>query len=144
MRTSKKAKLRILIFILLILVLVLLGVFLYDKIHATRVTAELTRIVAEFHENENYVEIEGHGVIGTIRIDRLGIEYPIIEYRGAHSLDIAICKYAGPGINELGNVSLLGHNMRNGLFFSNLHRLENGDIIKLTDMSRKDCRVHSK
>ena len=135
MGASKRLKLIVLIMILILLVLTLLGVFLYDIIYARRVTEELTAVVHVFHRGED-VYIEGHRVIGTIRIDKLGIEYPIIEYVDANSLNIAINKYIGPNINELGNVSLLGHNMRSGLFFSRINGLENGDIVKLTGDSR--------
>jgi len=107
-KTSKKIILILLIIILIILVLALLGVFLYDKIQANRIIAELTEIVYIFHQSEHEdVYIEGNVVIGTIRIDRLGIEYPIIEYRGLFSLDSAIAKHPGPNINELRKCSFV-------------------------------------
>ena len=133
--TSKSLKLKILVVILVILILMLLGVFLYDKIIARRMTAELTAAVSQFHKGE-YVYIDGHRVIGTIQIDRLEFEYPIILYTGDESLNIAICKYPGPDINELGNVSLLGHNMRTGILFGRLHQLSIGDIVVLTNSRR--------
>jgi len=135
-KTSKNLKLKILVVILVILILMLLGVFLYDKIMAMRMTASLTEAVYEFHQGE-YVYLDGHRVIGTIRIDRLEFEYPIILYTGDDALEIAICKYPGPDINELGNVSLLGHNMRTGILFGSLHQLSNGDVVVLTNSRRR-------
>ena len=37
------------------------------------------------------------------------------------------------GVNKPGNTVIQGHNYRNGLFFSNLKKLSNGDIIYITD-----------
>lgn len=37
------------------------------------------------------------------------------------------------GINQVGNTVIQGHNYRNGLFFSNLSKLSNGDAIYITD-----------
>lgn len=37
------------------------------------------------------------------------------------------------GINQPGNTVIIGHNYRNGQFFSNNKRLEEGDKIYITD-----------
>ncbi|MCL2354441.1 MAG: sortase [Oscillospiraceae bacterium] len=140
METSKKVKLILLVIILIGLILALLGVFLYDILHANRIRAELTQVVEEFHES-GYVYIDGNRVIGIIEIERLGIKYPIIQYVNISSLDITICKYAGPDINELGNVSLLGHNMRSGIFFTRLTEIEYGDVVQLTNGARLYGRI---
>ena len=42
----------------------------------------------------------------------------------------------GAGINQVGNTVIIGHNYRNGLFFSNNKRLNNGDKIYITDNSK--------
>ena len=46
-------------------------------------------------------------------------------------------KFHGPEINEIGNYCIVGHNYRNSKFFSKVPTLENGDIIRITDMSGK-------
>ncbi len=43
--------------------------------------------------------------------------------------------HIGVGINKVGNTVISGHNYRNGLFFSNLKKLTNGDKIYITDTS---------
>ena len=97
---KKRTQLIMLTIILIMLLIALLGVFLYDRIQANRITAELTEIVYIFHQSEREnVYIDGNVVLGTIRIDRLGIEYPIIEYIDISSIDLAIGKYPGPNIN---------------------------------------------
>lgn len=37
------------------------------------------------------------------------------------------------GVNKVGNTVIQGHNYRNGLFFSNLSKLSNGDKIYIKD-----------
>lgn len=37
------------------------------------------------------------------------------------------------GINKVGNTVIQGHNYRNGMFFSNLKKMSNGDKIYITD-----------
>jgi len=137
-KISKKLKLKISINILIMLILIFIGVFIYDKITANKQNKELNKIASEFKQNignEGILDIElnGNKIIGIIKIEKINIEYPIIEYKNEDSLDISISRYAGPNINEIGNLCLIGHNMRNGNFFSNLYKLENEDKIELTD-----------
>ena len=81
----------------------------------------------------------GYEVIGTIEIPAIDIEYPIISDDDAsiNSLNVAIVKLypSTIGLNEVGNTVFAGHNFRNGTFFSNNKRLENGDKIYITDLS---------
>ena len=42
----------------------------------------------------------------------------------------------GAGINQAGNTVIIGHNYRNGLFFSNNKKLNNGDKIYITDNNK--------
>ena len=39
----------------------------------------------------------------------------------------------GPGLNQIGNTVIAGHNYRNGGFFGNNKKLELGDKIYITD-----------
>ena len=81
------------------------------------------------------VYMEGHEVIGTIKIPKTGIEYPILEDMGTRTLEIAIVKLYGVGLNQPGNTTIVGHNYRNGLFFSDNKKLKIGDTIDITDQS---------
>lgn len=85
------------------------------------------------------VQYKGYNVIGTIEIPKTDIKYPIIEQDdvGINSLKVAICNLYG-NLNEPGgNAVLVGHNYRNGTFFSNNKKLENGDKIYITDNTGK-------
>lgn len=77
---------------------------------------------------------EGYEVKGTIEIPRTKVNYPILDGITRKSLNVAIGLVPyGPGINEVGNTILYGHNFRNGTFFSNNKKLKNGDEVIITD-----------
>ena len=75
----------------------------------------------------------GYKVLGTISIPKIKIEYPILEKATPNSIKIAVAYSTGVGINKVGNTVIQGHNYRNGLFFSDLKKLTNGDAIYITD-----------
>lgn len=78
-------------------------------------------------------EIEGYKVVGIINIPKINIEYPILEKTNKESLKLSITKFWGEKINQKGNVVLAGHNNLNNKMFGKIDKLENGDIIELTD-----------
>ena len=87
-------------------------------------------------KSENTVKTyKGFGVVGTIEIPAIGIQYPILEKVTKKSIEVAVAFLYGTGINQPGNSVIIGHNYRNGLFFSNLRKLNNGDKIYITDNS---------
>ena len=77
--------------------------------------------------------MEDYEVMGTIKIPKTGIEYPVLETVTKRSIEIAVGIAYGPGLNEVGNTIIFGHNYRNGLFFSNNKKLTKGDKIYITD-----------
>ena len=78
-------------------------------------------------------EIGGYKVVGIINIPKINIEYPILEKTNKESLKLSITKFYGEKINQIGNVVLAGHNNLNNKMFGKIDKLENGDIIELTD-----------
>lgn len=83
-------------------------------------------------------------VKGTIKIPKTGIEYPVLSTATVGSLskavgilDIAKCSEISSKVTELNipgtNALILGHNYRNGQFFSDNDKLTNGDEIQITD-----------
>lgn len=74
-------------------------------------------------------------VIGLIEIEALDLKYAVLEGTGSHELSCGIGHILDTaGIGETGNCVLAGHNgSRHGVFFTSLHTLEVGDVIKLTD-----------
>lgn len=81
----------------------------------------------------------GFDVIGTIEIPKTDIKYPIIpEYQNgidALNVGIVVLYPSGSKLNQVGNTVFAGHNYRNGTFFSNNKKLQNGDKIYITDTS---------
>lgn len=77
--------------------------------------------------------------IGNISIPKTGASYPILLDTSTKALDLAVgVTYpSSPQLHKPGNVVIIGHNYRNGKFFSNNKKLELGDLIKITDLEGK-------
>ena len=78
-------------------------------------------------------------MIGYIEIPKTDIEYPILVDTTAEALEtsVGVLYPTNPNLNEKGNVVIIGHNYRNGKFFSNNKKLSVGDKINITDESGK-------
>ncbi len=82
--------------------------------------------------NNNTNTYYGYKILGTISIPKIDIKYPILEKATPKAIKVAVAYLAGVGVNKVGNTVIQGHNLRNGLFFSNLGKLSNGDKIYIT------------
>ena len=82
---------------------------------------------------ENTAQVRN--VIGMIEIADLGIRYPVVEGTAPADIAYAIGHMSDTaGIGESGNCVLAGHNgSRNGTFFNDLHKVQKGTIVQLTD-----------
>jgi len=78
---------------------------------------------------------KGYTVAGTMKIPAINLEYPILEEVSPKALEtgVVVLYPNGDNINLPGNTVVIGHNYRNGLFFSNLKKLSNGAKIYVTD-----------
>ncbi len=83
--------------------------------------------------NAKKTYLENYEVKGIIEIPKTGIKYPILQPVTKRSLELAVAILYGPGLNEVGNTVIFGHNYRNSLFFSDNDKLTNGDKILITD-----------
>lgn len=79
-------------------------------------------------------QYKGFDVIGTIEIPKINLKYPVLEKVTKKSLETSVAHLYGPGLNEIGNNVIIGHNYRNGTMFSNVKKLENGNAIYITDL----------
>lgn len=155
----KKNKLKkIIIFILILAILCLLYLVITDYKEGKETQEELSSIVEVFDQSieENFkiesedlleseqsideqsnlesgITIKGVKVFGKIKIQKINIEYPIIEYVNDNSLWKSICKISDNNIDGTGNLCLAGHNMRNATMFTRLKELNIGDKVEITN-----------
>lgn len=80
---------------------------------------------------------KGFTTVGTIEIPKTEVRYPIISDKelSKTAIEVAVSMLYGPGPNQKGNTVIIGHNYRNGKFFSNNKKLSIGDKIYITDNS---------
>ncbi len=76
---------------------------------------------------------KGFEMLGTMEIPATNFSYPILAKVTPASIETAVAFQWGAGINQVGNSVIIGHNYRNGLFFSNNKKLNIGDKIYITD-----------
>ncbi len=79
------------------------------------------------------VYMEGYEVMGTIEIPKTNVNLPILSEVTKKSLETSVAILYGTGLNKPGNTTIVGHNYRNGLFFSDNRKLSKGDVIYITD-----------
>lgn len=80
---------------------------------------------------------EGFSMIGYIEIPKTGLKSPILEEVTEAALETSVAVLWPTNnikLNEPGNVVIVGHNYRNGMFFSDNEKLKVGDKIKITDI----------
>lgn len=146
---------KILFVILIITAIVIIGIIANKQYNDKVYDEKNLDIVKLFHEEEEEketiakeegttddnikinLELEGHKVIGLIKIPAIDLEYPILEKTTQATMKIAISRFFGGDINEYGNVSLAGHNNYSGTMFGKNKYLKLGDKIYLTDLTTK-------
>jgi len=79
------------------------------------------------YNNENVV-IENN-FFGRMIIEKIDIDYMVLKEYTEDNLKKSICRLNGDNIEE--NISFIGHNYENGIFFSNINKLKLEDEIKL-------------
>lgn len=132
----------ILLIILVIAAIVVGAMIVYKYYNEAKNEKELSSFVDEIENNlksqdkdvRNKNIYKGYKVVGIIEIPKIKIKYPILEKTTVQSMLVSVTKFWGPDINEFGNVTIVGHNNFSGTMFGKTKNLENGDIIKLTDL----------
>ena len=82
-------------------------------------------------------KFNGFETVGTLEIPKTNVSQPVLASHelSKASLETALVEIYGPGLNQVGNTTIAGHNFRNGTFFSNNKKLEIGDKLYVTDLS---------
>ena len=78
---------------------------------------------------------KGFPMVGTIEIPKTKIKYPILAEVTKKSIEKSVAVFYSPRLNQGGNTIIMGHNYRNGLFFSKNKNLDIGDKIYITDLN---------
>ena len=137
---------------LLIAVVVIVGMIVYKYGSNQKNEKESQEIVAAFSnidfsknekksESQIQLEYKGYKVIGIVKIPKINIEYPILEIgnidpeNAKKPMKVSIIKYWGESVNDYGNLSIAGHNNKDGTMFGKTKKLEIGDIVELTDLN---------
>lgn len=140
---NKKIKISSILLFILIIAAIVLIVFICLKFSERNKNEEAVKAVVaeiknvpETEEDESipYIEYDGYQVIGTVKIDKIGIEYPILVESTAESLEKSITRVGNGKVNEIGNLSLAGHNYIDGSMFGKIDELEIGDEINILDL----------
>ena len=138
-------------YMLLIVAIVVIGMIIY-KYGSNQINEKESQEVVEafsnidFSENneeseqQSQLNYKGYNVIGIVKIPKINIEYPIIEIgdidpeSAKKPMKLSIIKYWGENVNDYGNLSIAGHNNKDGTMFGKTKKLEIGDIVELTDL----------
>lgn len=85
----------------------------------------------------NVPTFNGYETTGTLEIPKTNVKQPVLASHelSKSSLETALIEIYGPGLNQVGNTTIIGHNFRNGTFFSNNKKLEIGDKLYVTDLT---------
>ena len=139
-------------YVLLIAAIAILGIVIYkygsnqinEKESQEAVDAfsniDFSKIEEESNNPIQLLEYKGYKIIGVVKIPKIGIEYPILEIgdidpeNAKKPMKLSIVKYWGENINDYGNLSIAGHNNKDGTMFGKTKKLEKGDIVELTDL----------
>ena len=119
--------------------LVLVAYTLWSNRRVEYVNGTLAEYARKFDSSDaaTNIEVNNNKVIGTVKIDALDVEYPIIDYVSPDSLEHTVAYFTGPGINQNGNTVLVGNKTNGNLFFTGLDRLQKGDKVMITDSQRQ-------
>lgn len=137
----------IILALLIIAAIIFIVVIGYEYIRREKNEAKLSDVVAQIEKiatTENIesteiikgmIKLDGYEVDGIIEIPKIGIKYPIVSETSDEAMEIAITKFWGGNINDIGNYTMAGHNYKNGTMFGKTKYLSLGDIIKMTDLN---------
>ena len=133
---------RIIFYIIIIAIIIISGLVIakyYNNLKLDKNNRDIPSNIENLIKNNNdsnfeiNEEIKGYKVIGIINIPKINLKYPILETTNAEALNISITKFWGNKVNEIGNITLAGHNNLSGIMFGKIKKLKDGDLIELTD-----------
>ncbi len=141
-----KKTLRIIFIIIILVLLIILGVKMHKQDKTVTPSQEETNQVVQNEISTNIIEepqkvdevvsvenmpnrMGGYTVVGQIVVEKVGVSKYILDRTTNNSLDLAVTKFRGPDINEVGNFCITGHNYKG--IFKRLKELKKGDEFYL-------------
>lgn len=94
---------------------------------------QVENIIAVDPSGETSNTYKGFPVAGTIEIPKIDLKCPVLEKSSKSAIEASVAINSGVGLNKVGNTVIIGHNYRNGTFFSNNKNLSEGDKVYITD-----------
>lgn len=103
------------------------------------INVDVQQSTQQTNSEEKEQRYNGFLIAGTIEIPVTGLKCPVLaeEEYSKSALETSVVILHGVGLNQVGNTTIVGHNYRNGSFFSNNKKLNIGDKIYITDLTGK-------
>lgn len=98
-------------------------------------TNRTTQRRTQTKKNVVSLKYKGFDVVGKIEIPKTNVNYPVLSKATISSMEVSVGVSYGPGLNQVGNTVIMGHNYRTNALFSKNKNLNNGDVIYITDLS---------
>lgn len=107
----------------------------FDNVDANTNNNNTTANDSNGNNSSKTVYYKGFEQKGTISIPRTKLNCPVLAVASKKAMEVAVGIQVGPGLNEVGNTVIAGHNYRNGSLFSNNKNIQVGDKITIKDTS---------
>ncbi len=146
MKTSKfnKTVFRISIFQFLIssILLLIILFYIFSSYVSLQENEKISNLILSnytiskvYSQYTNTSFIKGDEIFCIIQIPSIDLEYPVFNFLSDKNLKLAPARLSGTSLENDYNICIAGHNYDNGLLFSNIPKLNIGDIIYLTDIN---------
>lgn len=89
--------------------------------------------ISKLYSKKETNSISENPIFGLLEIPSISLKYAVYSDYNDSLLKISPCKFYGKTPNQFGNICIAGHNYDNSLFFSNLSKLKEYDVIYLFD-----------
>lgn len=92
------------------------------------------------NDNNTLKMYKGFPMVGTIEIPKTNLSCPILQDATKDAMEVSVGLYDSvnePGLNDVGNTTIVGHNYRDGRFFADNKQLVEGDKVIITDYKGK-------
>lgn len=138
-----------LILVLLIIIIILIIVKYYNRYENEKKLKKTIETIynqtSSYNDADDSLVIDtkykGYDVWGIIKIEKINLEYPILDSLDEKALKTSIIKFfESKNDNQITNLTLAGHNNYDNTMFGNLNKLENGDVVEIiykNTMSKK-------